>query len=322
MRIPNPLPAIGSRLSRFYAWTGFGEKKLIDYVQLIVLPFVLILGGQLVSQAVNASAREQAQEQAQEQRLQEYLDQISSFALDRELLETDVDASRRVVIREVARAQTLTALEGMDGARKRFVVTFLYELGLINGVDALISLRTSSLVDADLSGAELFAANLSGARLAEADLSRARLTFALLNSANLSNANLRGALLVDTRLNQADLRLANLSGVDASNASMFNADLRGADLTDANLAGANLRSADLRGADLSRANLTGADLTGALIGDDPGEEHMFTDLGDVTWTDTVCPDRTVTSAQAEASCASHLVAVEASAEGGSTLASE
>lgn len=317
MRIPNPLPPIAARFHQFYVWTGFGEKKLIDYIQLIVLPFVLILGGQLVSQAVNASAREQAQEQAQEQRLQEYLDQIASLALDRELLDTEVNASRGVVIREVARAQTLTALEGMDGARKRFVVTFLYELGLINGVDALISLNTSSLVEADLSGAELFAANLSGARLSQANLSRARLTFALLNSANLSNADLQNALLVDTRLNQADLRLANLSGVDASNASMFNADLRGADLRDANLSGANLRSADLRGADLSGANLTGADLTGALLGDDPNETHMFTDLDEVTWTDTVCPDRTLSSSEG-ASCEAHLI----SHDTGSVIASE
>lgn len=306
----NPLPAIGHHLSRFYAWTGFGDKKLIDYIQLIVLPFVLILGGQLVSQAVNASAREQAQEQAQEQRLQEYLDQVASLALDRQLLGSDLDPTTVAVIREVARARTLTALQGMDGPRKRFVVTFLYELGLINGNDALIHLDTSDLGDADLSGAELFAVNLSGARLAEADLSRARLTFALLNSADLSSANLEGALLVDTRLNQADLRLANLAGTDASNSSMFNADLRGADLSGANLTGANLRSADLRGANLADANLTDADLSGALLGDDADEPLMFTNLEGVTWSGATCPDTTVSRGSRETrTCASHLVPI-------------
>lgn len=310
MRVPNPLPAIGHRMGGFYAWTGFGEKKLIDYIQLIVLPFVLILGGQLVSQAVNASAREQALEQAQEQRLQEYLDQIASLALDRELLNSALDRRQGAVIREVARARTLTALQGMDGPRKRFVVTFLYELGLINGNDALIYLNTSDLGEADLSEAELFAANLSGARLAEANMSRARLTFALLNGANLSGANLESALLVDARLNQADLRLANLDGTDASNSSMFNADLRGASLRDANLTGANLRAADLRGADLSGANLTDADLTGALMGDDAGEPLMFTDLTGVTWSGATCPDETVyTGARDASTCALHLVPV-------------
>lgn len=316
MHIPNPLPGMRRRMGGFVAWTGFGEKKLIDYIQLIVLPFVLILGGQLVSQAVNASAREQAAEQAQEQRLQEYLDQIASLALDRELLSANLDASRGAVIREVARAQTLTALEGMDGPRKRFVVTFLYELGLINGVDALISLNTSSLSHADLSDAELFAANLSGARLDQASLHGARLTFALMNNANLSSADMRNALLVDTRLNQADLRLADLAGVDASNASMFDADLRGANLAGANLTGANLRSADLRGADLTGANLTEADLTGALIGNDEAEPLMFTDLDEVTWTGAVCPDEIVSTPRS--TCVAHLVPIE----GGSMLASE
>ena len=78
-------------------------------------------------------------------------------------------------------------------------------------------------VRADLSGADLFGANLSGADLSGADLF----------GANLRDANLRGA----------DLRRANLSGAD--------------------LRRANLRGADLRGADLRRANLSGADLSGA-----------------------------------------------------------
>ena len=296
----------GPRLRRFGRWTGFHEKSLLDYIQIIVLPFFLILGGQLVSQAVNASARAQALEDAQEQRLQEYLNQMASLALDRELLGTEISQAQATVIREVARAQTLTALAGMDGPRKRFVVTFLYELGLINGNDPLIRMNTSDLTEADLVGAELFASNLSGARLATADLENARLTSALLNDAELSNANLRHALLVDTRLNGADLRLANLIGIDASNASMFSADLRGAKLTEANLSRANLRSVDLRGADLSNTDLTGADLTGALIGADSTLDS-YTKLDDVTWAGTTCPDGTVAN---DEGCGAHLIPIE------------
>ncbi|MEX1022711.1 MAG: pentapeptide repeat-containing protein [Dehalococcoidia bacterium] len=300
------LTGAGDRLHGFFDWTGFADKKLIDYIQLIVLPFVLIAGGQLVSQAVNASARAQALEDAQEQRLQEYLDQMASLALDRDLLSAEVAPERLAVIREVARAQTLTALAGMDGPRKRFVVTFLYELGLINGVDPPILLATADLVDADLVGAELFASNISGANLSGADLSRARLTFALLNSANLSAATLTGALLVDVRLNQSDLRLANLDDTDLSNASMFNADLRRADLRGANLRGANLRSADLRGADLTGADLTGANLADAVIGEDDSQPGSRTALDDVTWSLTVCPDQTTSTTGPDASCDDHL----------------
>lgn len=90
---------------------------------------------------------------------------FADLALDRELLEADAAGQRGSVIREVARARTLTALAGMDGPRKRFVITFLYELSLINGHDQLISLATADLEEADLSGAELFGANLDHARL-------------------------------------------------------------------------------------------------------------------------------------------------------------
>ncbi len=296
----------GGRLRRFGRWTGFHEKSLLDYIQLIVLPFVLIAGGQLVSQAVNASAQAQALEDAQERRLQEYLNQMASLALDRALLDTEVTRQGGQLIREVARAQTLTALAGMDGPRKRFVVTFLYELGLVNGNDPLVRLNTSDLSEADLFGAELFAANLSGARLSDADLREARLTSAILNGSQLSGANLRRALLVDTRLNQADLRLADLTEIDASNASMFAADMRGATLAGANLAGANLRSVDLRGADLAGADLRGADLTGALIGTE-ADLNSETDLRDVIWTGAICPNGT---RAAEAGCEPHLISLE------------
>ena len=84
---------------------------------------------------------------------------------------------------------------------------------------------------ADLSGADLRSADLSGANLRSADL----------RSDDLSGANLRSA-----NLRSADLRSANLSGADLSGAN-----LRSADLSGANLSGANLRSADLSGADLS-----------------------------------------------------------------------
>ena len=88
-------------------------------------------------------------------------------------------------------------------------------------------------------------ADLSGANLRDADLSGADLSCANLSNANLFGANLRGANLSD-----ADLRGANLRG-----ANLSDADLRGADLS-----GANLRGADLSGANLRDANLSGASM--------------------------------------------------------------
>lgn len=297
---------ISTGFARFVKWTGFGNKTLMDYVELIVLPLVLLVGGTFVSEALNASAREQALENAQEQRLQDYLGQVSSLTLDRQLLGGELNPQQATLVREVARAQTLTALDGMDGPRKRFVITFLYELGLVNGVDARISLENAELTGADLSGAELFAANLNGTTLQAANLTRARLTSAHLDRANLRRADLTGVLLVDARLNGTDFRLAAMPHSNLSNASMFNADLRGADLSGSNLSGANLRSADLRGANLSGADLTGTNMTDAILGTDSSDPDTFTDLDDVTWSGTVCPDRVRSDAN-DNSCLGHLL---------------
>ena len=106
---------------------------------------------------------------------------------------------------------------------------------------------------ANLSGAYLFEANLSGA-----DLSEAYLFGANLSEADLSRANLFGA-----NLSEADLSRANLSRANLSRANLSRANLSGADLFEANLSGANLFRANLFEANLFRANLSGANLSGA-----------------------------------------------------------
>ena len=129
------------------------------------------------------------------------------------------------------------------------------------------NLSGADLRDADLSGATLRCANLSGADLRDADLSGATLRCANLRGANLSDANLSGANLSGADLSGANLRGANLSGAD-----LRGANLSGADLSGANLSGANLSDADLRGATLRCANLRGANLSGANLSDAIGAD--------------------------------------------------
>ena len=106
-------------------------------------------------------------------------------------------------------------------------------------------------------------ADLSGANLRDADLSGADLICANLSNANLFGANLRGA---------------NLSGADLSGANLRDADLSGADLSFA-----NLRGADLSGANLSCANLSNANLSGASM------DQMIWDIHTVFYP-LQCPD--------------------------------
>jgi len=96
-------------------------------------------------------------------------------------------------------------------------------------------------------------ANLSGTDLFGADLSRANLFWADLSGANLSGTDLFGADLSRADLTGANLTGANLSGADLSGANLFRANLSGADLSGANLSEANLSGADLFGANLSGA---------------------------------------------------------------------
>ena len=119
----------------------------------------------------------------------------------------------------------------------------------------------ANLRGADLSDANLTGANLYGADLSCANLSCANLSGADLSDANLTEANLSGADLSDANLTEANLRGANLSGADLSDAYLSCADLYGANLT-----GANLSCAYLYGANLTGANLTDIKLTNAVGG--------------------------------------------------------
>ena len=87
---------------------------------------------------------------------------------------------------------------------------------------------------------------------------RANLSGADLYQANLRGADLSGADLREANLYQANLRGADLSGADLSGADLYQANLRGADLRGANLSEANLSEANLSEANLSEANLRGA----------------------------------------------------------------
>jgi uncharacterized protein YjbI with pentapeptide repeats len=145
-----------------------------------------------------------------------------------------------------------------------------------------------TILEVDLSGANLAYAKLSGANLSYAKLGSANLGYANLSDANLSRtsligANLSGAILLYVNLSYANLsranlresyfRKANLSGAnllyadllyaDLRGANLSGADLSGANLSGANLSGANLLYADLRGANLFYTNFGGADLSGS-----------------------------------------------------------
>jgi hypothetical protein len=168
-------------------------------------------------------ARELEAQRAHEAALEKYFDQVGKLLIEKPLYRASPhDHTSSLVVRTVVRAQTLAVLEGLDPGRKRVLLQFLYESGLIAK---------------DKPEVQLESANLRGANLAEAKLIKASLTYAHLRKANLSSAHLE----------EADLTGANLTGADLSDTNLIRADLEKAILVGADLRGANLRGANLSG---------------------------------------------------------------------------
>jgi len=265
--------------------TGFQGKTLWDKLNLfgtLAIPIVVALATiafgiiqfNLANQQHEADQK-QALDQQQAAILQTYIDNIQDLLLNHDLLKSKPTDDVAIL----ARARTLTALQGLDPGRKGSLVQFLYEAQLIGFQgdktdkfklhDKIIDLSLADLNYANISGANLSdfilnSANLPGANLPGADFSYANLSHADLTSANLTNAILNGANLLGAGLTSADLSYAHLSG-----ATLFGAGLNQANLSGANLSGANLLAAGLIGANLSGANLSGANLsdTGFLFAD-------------------------------------------------------
>ena len=206
-------------------------------------------------------AAAEAERQARQESLQTYLGDMGELILrDTSPLP---EASPDDAVSQLARAKTLTVLDGLSPGRKGIVIRFLREAQLIQRDEGqrapIITLFRADLSDADLSGA-----NLSGAFLGQADLRDADLSGTDLSDADLSGANLSDPFQ-QADLANADLSRANLANADLPYAYLRDADLSGADLRDANLEYANLRDADLRDADLSGADLHDADLIWANL---------------------------------------------------------
>lgn len=252
-----------------WRWTGFFNKTLWEWMQLLIVPLVLTIGGFFFNLTTSRNEQKNLQSRVQveyeialdnqrETLLQAYLDRMSDLLLNNHLRESEVSDE----VRYIARARTLTILPRLDAIRKESLLQFLYESDLIS------SDTGNSIIQ--LSGADLSHTNLSSTYLSGANLSRIKLRKATLRGVTFSGTDLSYSNLCEADLHSADLFAANFSGADLSGT-----DLSGTDLSEANLSGANLYRANLNGANLSRTTLTGADLSEAnLSGADLSETRL------------------------------------------------
>jgi uncharacterized protein YjbI with pentapeptide repeats len=243
-------------------WRTGGAKAISDNAALIGA--LVALGGVFTAQMVSIAlddrrtqeARHVEAQRTRETALQNYFEAVGGLLIEKPLREASPEDNLSTVVR----AQTLSVLEGLDPDRKRMLLLFLYESGLIYKDKPVVSLEAANLRDVNLIGANLIGANLIGAYLQYAILPEANL-----DKANLQDARLQGANLLRARLDGANLQRAFLDGAYLPEASLQGAYLQYAILPEANLEGAYLARANFERTNLARANLRQAYLRDANL---------------------------------------------------------
>src|SRR5918999_1227509 len=258
-------------------WFGFAERKPWNYLDVFLVPVAVAGATVWLTLAQDKRQHEAEEEQdrrhreaekirrqieldveeqrAQDEALEAYLDEISQLLTDEKRPLSRARPGDN--LSTVTRARTLTALTRLDGHRKRSVLQFLYESGLV----------IKERVVVDLKGADLSEANLSATNLHKVKLRRGDLRRAFLRAAHLHEAELQGA----------DLEAVHLEGANLEGAHLEEGNLQGAHLEEANLEGAHLEGANLQGAHLEEANLEGAHLEGAIMPNGQKYEEWLND---------------------------------------------
>lgn len=245
---------------------------------------LVALGGVFTAQMVSIALNDHRTHEAA---LQNYFEEVGTLLIEKPLRR----ASPGDNLSTVVRAKTFALLDGLDADRKRILLQFLHESGLLYAPKPVVSLvaanlRKANLQKANLRWVNLYKADLYRANLREANLYRANLSWANLIQANMSSAYVQGERGVgeEADLSQAYLQMANLRGVNLTWANLSWAKLWGA-----NLSGARVRFTDLSQAWMSRANLSGAivresNLSGASLfkADLRGAYLIGTDLSDAS----------------------------------------
>ena len=234
-------------------WTGFQQKTLWDWLELLIIPVVISFGIFLLNQGQKLSDQIKTEEISRENAFQQYLDKMTELLLDDQHGLSNKNSEER----HMARTRTMTVLRGLDADRKGLVVKFLHEATLVQGNDEEVKVQ---LIASDLSYV-----NLSAAYLSEINLNGTNLYYA-----NLQNSDLSGSLLQNSFLYGANLSRANMVDSDLSFAN-----LEKADLTDTDLRGANLTGAILTKKQLQKAkSIDGANLPKGFSTDFHSEENQ------------------------------------------------
>jgi uncharacterized protein YjbI with pentapeptide repeats len=258
-----------------WEWTGFvarrvsdeakpsTQKTLWDWLDLLLIPIVLVVAGAVINDAQSQRELDRAAEQRalevdraekreqvdraialdaqQERALQDYLGVMTSLILEKGLLDQTYGEPRPVEV--AAQTRTLSTLRSLEGVRKGIVLEFLVASGLLKSHDVDDRGPVLDIPFADLSGADLFGAQLC-------DI--------FLPSPNLSGADLRFAEIYRSDISGGNFTNAKFHGANMFEVGLFRSNLEGTDFTEANLASGKLDGVYGTGTSFARADLRGA----------------------------------------------------------------
>ncbi len=221
-----------------WSGTGFTNKTLWDWLQLLIVPLALTIIAFVFNRSTTRAEQTIVLDKQREDLLQTYLDRMSELLLEKELNSSNSKGEAR----KIARIRTITILFQLDARRIGYVFAFLREAGLTsNTSESIVSLENADLSQINLSQAFIGKADLSEAsserptserptslkptseRPTSVDPNLAKLTseepiFAepiserpTFSKANLTEANLSEGHLREAGFNRAYLREADFS---------------------------------------------------------------------------------------------------------------
>lgn len=263
--------------------TGFETKTLWDWMELLIIPLVLVIGAFLLNKSERETERKLATERIEEDRrvaeeqreedrrvaeihsrleheitishqqevaLQAYFDRMSELLIEKKLRTTNDEE-----VRDVARARTVSAMRWLNTERNNLVIQFLREAKLITDENSILNgadmhnmdLRELDLRDIYLQKTYLSQANLEGVILSGANMRQASLSDANLQRAFLSELNLTGAILMNANFEEAIIWDVNFTGSLLSSANFKKAHLNNVILENVNLIGTNITPEQIKG---------------------------------------------------------------------------
>ncbi len=205
--------------------TGFKEKTIWDWLQLLIIPFVLVVAAYLFNRSQQNRTESIEATRIAEQRsiegtriieqrsldidsnreaeLQDYFDKMTELLLKESLLATkDIPDS---MVRHVAQVRTITTLRAMDTVRQNVIFQFLRDTGLAEFLLVKASIDDIDLHDTNIADIKLTQSRMRGANLSGCYLSRTNMSGTILREANLSTAFASEADLSDAYLDGANL---------------------------------------------------------------------------------------------------------------------